>query len=65
MKIPLPPNVPNPAKRALESVNIFFLEDLALTSELQLLALHGFGPKALKILKESMAINGINFIEKK
>ncbi len=41
-----------PAQRALENENITSIEQLALYTEEQLLQLHGFGPKAVRILKE-------------
>jgi DNA-directed RNA polymerase alpha subunit len=41
-----------PARRALENQNITSIEQLSLYTEKQLLQLHGFGPKAISILKE-------------
>lgn len=41
-----------PAHRALESANITSMEQLLSYTEKQLLQLHGFGPKAIAILKE-------------
>ena len=46
-----------PAHRALANENITTIEELSQFTENQLLQLHGFGPKALKILKEK----GIQF----
>ena len=41
-----------PAHRALANENITSIEQLSTYSEKQLLQLHGFGPKAISILKE-------------
>ena len=41
-----------PAHRALASENITTIEQLSAYTEKQLLQLHGFGPKAIAILKE-------------
>lgn len=46
-----------PAHRALANENITTIEELSQFTENQLLQLHGFGPKALTILKEK----GIQF----
>lgn len=46
--------IPKPAKRALENANITSEEDLAKRSDKELLALHGFGPKALKMIREAL-----------
>lgn len=59
-KTPLP-KTSNPAQSALETINVFYLEDLAQFSEKEIADLHGMGPKALRILKEHMAVIGIDF----
>jgi DNA-directed RNA polymerase alpha subunit len=41
-----------PAHRALANENITTIEQLSTYTEKQLLQLHGFGPKAIAILKE-------------
>lgn len=41
-----------PAHRALTNENITTIKQLSTYSEKQLLQLHGFGPKAISILKE-------------
>lgn len=41
-----------PAHRALVNENITTIEQLSTYTEKQLLQLHGFGPKAIAILKE-------------
>ena len=54
-------NIGNPAKRALESAGITKLEQLEKVTEAELLNLHGFGPKALKLLREALAAKGRSF----
>lgn len=54
------PKIGAPAFRALDSIGIRHLSDLTRYSEPQLLALHGFGPKALKLLKERMRDMGLS-----
>ena len=49
-----------PAYRALQSAGIGNLEQLTQYSEDELLALHGFGPKALDILKSTLAEYGLS-----
>lgn len=46
---------PNPATRALMSEGLDSFEKIADRTEKELLALHGFGPKALRILKDLLA----------
>lgn len=55
------PNIGAPAGRALAGVGVRKLEDLVKFSEKELLELHGFGPKALRILKEVMDEHGLKF----
>jgi predicted flap endonuclease-1-like 5' DNA nuclease len=52
------PRIGAPATRALASIGITHLEQVADRSEAELLALHGFGPKALRILREALAAQG-------
>jgi predicted flap endonuclease-1-like 5' DNA nuclease len=54
----LPRSIGQPATRALASVGVSQLDDLTRFSERELLALHGFGPKALRILKEALQAQG-------
>ena len=56
------PKIGAPALRALESEKITSLSQLSKYSESELLKLHGFGPKALKIVEESLAKNGLHFV---
>lgn len=52
------PKIGAPATRALASIGITRLEEVADRSEAELLALHGFGPRALGILTEALAARG-------
>jgi hypothetical protein len=49
------PKIGAPATRALASIGVTRLDQLVDHSEADLLALHGFGPRALRILKEALA----------
>ena len=53
----LPP-IGAPATRALASIGIERLDQVAERRDAELLALHGFGPRALRILKEALAARG-------
>ena len=55
------PKIGGPATRALENSKIQRLEELANWSERDLLALHGMGPKAVGILREHLAGEGLAF----
>ena len=57
------PNIGNPARRALATIGITRLEQVSATSEHELLALHGFGPKALRILGDALQERGWWFRE--
>ena len=49
---PLPAKVGRPATRAFEAAGYRTIADLDCASERELLALHGVGPRAIKILGE-------------
>lgn len=55
------PNIGNPARRALAGVDIHDLAGVSNLSEKEILALHGVGPKAVKILKPALAGKGLSF----
>ncbi len=57
----LPEGMGSPARRALAAAGIETLEDLTKISEEELLKLHGLGPKAHGVLRESMEANGLHF----
>ena len=48
----LPANLGGPARRALLDAGYRTLDDLRGASERELLALHGVGPRAIRILRE-------------
>jgi predicted Fe-Mo cluster-binding NifX family protein len=50
-----------PAHRALQGAGIETLEQLTNYREEELLALHGFGPKALGILRNTLAECGLYY----
>ena len=52
------PRIGAPATRALASIGVTRLDQVAERSESELLALHGFGPRALRILVEALAATG-------
>ncbi|MBL1079686.1 hypothetical protein JK358_35310 [Nocardia sp. 2] len=54
----LPKAIGNPATRALVSQGITTLAQVAALSEAELHALHGVGPKAIRILAEAIAADG-------
>ena len=53
------PNIGKPATRALAAIGITSLDQVAWKSEPELLALHGVGPKAIRILREGLAARGL------
>lgn len=55
------PKTSAPAERAMESIGITKLEDLTNFTEKELLNLHGFGPKAMRILKEALKSANLTF----
>jgi uncharacterized protein YdhG (YjbR/CyaY superfamily) len=59
------PNIGSPATRALEAEGYTQLKQLTKLSEAELLQMHGVGPKAVRILKETMEANGLSFKEAK
>lgn len=51
---PIPGKIGQPAFRALTAAGLMNLEMVAQVRESDLLALHGVGPKAIRILKSAM-----------
>ncbi|MFS0700577.1 helix-hairpin-helix domain-containing protein [Cellulomonas sp. 179-A 4D5 NHS] len=58
--VPLTPRIGRPALGALAHVGITTLDEVARLSEAELLALHGVGPKAVRLLRESLAAEGLS-----
>ena len=56
-----PRNIGNPARRALEYAGYTTLKELTKVSEADLGQLHGMGPKALGILRETLKEKGWSF----
>lgn len=54
------PKIGAPATRALAAIGVTRLEQVADHRESELLALHGFGPRALRILNEALAARGLS-----
>jgi predicted 3-demethylubiquinone-9 3-methyltransferase (glyoxalase superfamily) len=57
----LPPGLGKPAERALANAGISRLKDLTQFSEAELLKLHGFGPRAIKMLRPAMKASGLKW----
>lgn len=55
------PKISAPATRALATIGVTIVEQLAEHTEQELLALHGFGPKAIRILTPVMEDLGLGF----
>ena len=55
------PKIGSPATRALEAAGYTRLEQLTKVSEAELGQLHGMGPKALGILRETLKEKGLSF----
>lgn len=60
-KTDFPPNIGNPARQALEVAGYSTLKQLTRVSEAELSKLHGMGPKALRILRETLQAQGLSF----
>ncbi|WP_067816374.1 DNA-binding protein [Nocardia inohanensis] len=56
----LPRGIGAPATRALTGAGYTRLEQLAGVPEAALLELHGVGPKAIRILREELAAQGLD-----
>lgn len=56
-----PKSIGKPAQRALLAAGYQRLQDLSSATEQELLDLHGFGPKALGILRQTLAEQGLRF----
>ena len=56
----LPPSMGKVALRALEAHGILRLRDVAALTEQELRDLHGAGPKAIRVLTEAIAEQGLS-----
>lgn len=59
------PKIGAPATRALAEIGVSQVEQLASYTEKELLAVHGVGPKAIRILRPVMAELGVTFRDEK
>lgn len=59
------PKIGNPALRALNAAGYTRLEQLTAVGEAELLRLHGMGPKAIRILRETLSAQGLSFADEK
>lgn len=57
----LPNEIGRTAARELSLNGITHLEEVARHSREELLAIHGVGPKAIRILGEALALQGLGF----
>lgn len=55
--------ISEPGHRALEAAGINTLEQAAQYTRRQLLALHGFGPKGLRMLEEALKAHGLGLMD--
>ncbi len=58
------PKIGAPAFRALAGLGIKKISQLTTYTEQELLDLHGFGPRALGLLKEALLQKGLHFANK-
>ena len=59
----LPTGLAKPAQRALAGAGYTHLEQLTHVSEKEILALHGMGPKAIRLLRVALAEKGWSFAD--
>ena len=58
----LPDGLSQPAMRALFAVGCYRLEQVVQLREADLLRLHGFGPRAVIILRTALSAQGLAFL---
>jgi hypothetical protein len=58
-----PKRIGNPARSALIAAGYTHLEQLTAVNEADLIELHGMGPKALAILRQTLADQGLSFAD--
>lgn len=56
-----PAKLAKPAQRALAGAGYVRLEQLTTITEIELLKLHGMGPKAIRQLRQALADKGLSF----
>lgn len=60
-KSDLPTELAKPARRALEGAGYVKLEQFTVLSEVEVLKLHGMGPKALEQIRLALNDRGLSF----
>lgn len=60
---PIPSTIGKPALRALHLTGYTYLEQLTQVTASELLALHGIGPKAIRLLNEALQVRGLAFAQ--
>lgn len=55
------PNIGRPARSALATIGVYDLAAVAKHSRQELLAIHGFGPKSIRLLEPALAEKGLAF----
>lgn len=61
MSIELPKGLSAPAIRALATIGVVDLRGLTRSTEAEVSALHGMGPKGIRMLKEALEQAGLSF----
>ena len=62
-QIDLPDHLPGPARRALLQAGLRRLEQVQSLNEVQLLKLHGIGPKAIEQLRRALDARGLKLAD--
>lgn len=57
------PSIGRPARNALFAAGYYRMEQLTRVSEKELLGLHGVGQKAIDILRQALAEQGLSFAD--
>lgn len=56
-----PPGMSGPSLRALQTAGVRSMAELAMRTEREIEALHGMGPKGVRILRDALAAAGKGF----
>lgn len=56
-----PPGMSGPSLRALDHAGIRSMEELTRRTEKELAAMHGMGPKGIRMLREGLEATGLSF----
>ncbi|WP_017381356.1 hypothetical protein [Paenisporosarcina sp. TG-14] len=59
----LPTELAKPAQRALERAGYLQLEQFSKLSEVEVMKLHGMGPKALEQIRRALNDRGLSFVK--